>query len=280
MSEFWEYFLLDGQFPDSEEFSDFIRFLYALGMYQVKHKFNCLIYLEENNDSLFFTMDNIILLKQEVVEKLIGKNYSQAVYKIWGNKISFQFLKQNSLVVEKESLQLEEETKIEEVTKDNISKVEVIKQEEIIIQTYEFMDSEDIAELESLTSELESLIVLLGGANMADHEIVIMVKYIRKFSNILAMYNETYVISSALKILSDDIENNIENFREKAKDIGTLCESFNRDLQIWVEKLFFDGAPSIDFLDSSILSNTAMISSFIKDTEEEKEEVLDDIFDF
>ncbi len=273
LSEFWEYFLLDGNFPDSEEFSDFIRFLYALGLYQVKHKFQFSIYLEENDNSLFFTMDNILLLKQEVIENLISKNYSQAIYKIWGNRISFQFLKHS------ESNVISNEDKIEDITEEKASKVEVKKETDLVLQTYDFMDSEDIAELESITSELQSLIVLLGGVSMSEDEIVLLAGYIRKFSKRLVMYNETYVIANSLKTLADDIENNIESFQEKAQDIEVLCESFNRDLRLWIEKLFFEGAPSIDFLDSSIISNATMISSFIKESEEE-EEVLDDIFDF
>ncbi len=273
LSEFWEYFLLDGNFPDSEEFSDFIRFLYALGLYQVKHKFQFSIYLEENDNSLFFTMDNILLLKQEVIENLISKNYSKAIYKIWGNRISFQFLKQS------ESNVISNEDEIEDITEEKAQKVEVKKETDLVLQTYDFMDSEDIAELESITSELQSLIVLLGGVSMSEDEIILLAGYIRKFSKRLVMYNETYVIANSLKTLADDIENNIESFQEKAQDIEVLCESFNRDLRLWIEKLFFEGAPSIDFLDSSIISNATMISSFIKESEEE-EEVLDDIFDF
>jgi hypothetical protein len=224
-------------------------------------------------------MDNIILLKQEIIEKLISKNYPQAIYKIWGNKISFQFLKQSeSNIITHEDE--EDNNEIQSISKEQLSKVKVPKEENIVLQTYDFMDSEDIAELESITSELQSLIVLLGGSRMGESDIMLLSGYIRRFSKILTMYNETYAISNSLKVLADDIENNIESFQEKAQDIGILCESFNRDLRLWVEKLFFEGAPSIDFLDSSILSNATMISSFIKESEEEEVEVLDDIFDF
>jgi hypothetical protein len=99
-------------------------------------------------------------------------------------------------------------------------------------------------------------------------------------SIIYFIYSQTYAISSALKQLADDITQNIDRFQEKAADISTLCEAFNRDLILWVQKLFYDGAPSIDFLDSSIISNANMISSFIKEPQEQDVEVLDDIFDF
>ncbi len=276
LGEFWEYFLLDGNFPDSEDFSDFIRFLYALGLYQVKHNFKCSIFLEENDKALFFTMDNIILLKQEVVENLISKNYSHGVYKIWGNKISFEFLKQNDVSVTVE----DEVEEVKEISQEALSKVELEKEEPVVIQTYDFMDSEDIAELELITSDIQSLIALLSNSFIGEDEIILLSSHIRKFSKTLTMYNETYVVSNALKILADDIENNIESFQEKAQDIKSLFEGFNRDLNLWIEKLFFEGAPSIDFLDSSILSNASMISSFIKESEEQEEEVLDDIFDF
>ncbi len=96
----------------------------------------------------------------------------------------------------------------------------------------------------------------------------------------LGIYSQTYAISSALKVLANDILENSDRFQEKATDIGVLCEAFNRDLILWIEKLFYEGAPSIDFLDNSIISNANMISSFIKEPQSQGTEVLDDIFDF
>ena len=291
LSEFWEYFLLESSYADREEFSDMIRLLYGLGSYQIKKNYNFNIFLEENDDDIYITMDNVVLLKAALVEGIVKKNYSNANYKILGNKITFSISKSSE--TKKESSEKEQETetlevqekKIEDkpieavvVTKSVIPKI--TKESEVAIQTYDFMEPEDISELEEITNDLRSLINLVGSSNIQIDEIEQLVYYIQKFATVISIYSQTYAISSALKLLADDITKNIDTFLEKASDISILCEAFNRDLILWIQKLFYDGAPSIDFLDSSIISNANMISSFIKESEEQESEVLDDIFDF
>ena len=291
LSEFWEYFLLDSSYADREEFSDMIRLLYGLGTYQIKKNYNFNIFLEENDDDIYVTMDNVVLLKAALVEGIVKKNYSNANYKILGNKITFSISKSSE--TKKDNYEKSEELltpKVQEKTVEEIPvKVEVVsepviseitKESEVVIQTYDFMEQEDISELEEITNDLRSLINLVGSANIQIDEIEQLVYYIQKFATVISIYSQTYAISSALKQLADDITQNIDRFQEKAADISTLCEAFNRDLILWVQKLFYDGAPSIDFLDSSIISNANMISSFIKEPQEQDVEVLDDIFDF
>jgi len=292
LSEFWEYFLLESSYADREEFSDMIRLLYGLGSYQIKKNYNFNIFLEENDDDIYITMDNVVLLKAALVEGIVKKNYSNANYKILGNKITFAISKsfENKLEVqEKEELPLEdlqvenkiiEEKPIEVAVTNDKAIANIAKESEVSIQTYDFMEPEDIAELEEITNDLRSLINLVGSSNIEIDEIEQLVYYIQRFATVISIYSQTYAISSALKQLADDITKNIDTFLEKASDISILCETFNRDLILWIQKLFYDGAPSIDFLDSSIISNANMISSFIKESEEQETEVLDDIFDF
>jgi len=292
LSEFWEYFLLDSSYADREEFPDMIRLLYGLGSYQIKKNYNFNIFLEESDNDIYITMDNVVLLKAALVEGIVKKNYSNANYKILGNKITFAISKsfESKLDIEEKEEVLHEdvyeenheiiEEKPTEVTVTNDNAIaNIIKESEVTIQTYDFMEPEDIAELEEITNDLRSLINLVGSSNIEIDEIEQLVYYIQRFATVISIYSQTYAISSALKQLADDITQNIDTFLEKAADVSILCEAFNRDLILWIQKLFYDGAPSIDFLDNSIISNANMISSFIKESQEQ-EEVLDDIFDF
>ncbi len=292
LSEFWEYFLLESTYADREEFSDMIRLLYGLGNYQLKKSFNFNIFLEESDDKVYITMDNVVLLGASLVAGIVKKNYSNADYKIVGNKISFALEKVSQIITEIKDIEeevdtsLDQEQKIEDesvtsvATSDLAVTAPVIQESAVVIQTYNFMDEDDLSEIEEIASEMRSLISLVGTAAIEDEDIELLSFHIQKFATVIALYTQTYAISSALKQLSEDILQNIEEFKLQAKDISMLCEAFNRDLLLWINKLFYEGAPSIDFLDSSIISNANMITSFIKKPEMAEEEVFDDIFDF
>ncbi len=270
LSEFWEYFLLDSSYADKEEFSDLIRLLYGLGSYQIKKNYNFNIFLEENNDNVYITMDNIVLLQTPLVEEMVKRNYSNADYKILGNKITFAIEKKPKNKVTQENITAEV----------NAAEVKVKKESTVELQTYDFMEQDDITEIREIVSEMQSLIMLVGSSNIGENDIGQLSHYIQRFGTVISIYSQTYAISSALKVLANDILENSDRFQEKATDIGVLCEAFNRDLILWIEKLFYEGAPSIDFLDNSIISNANMISSFIKEPQTQEVEVLDDIFDF
>ncbi|HIP60449.1 MAG TPA: response regulator [Campylobacterales bacterium] len=283
LSEFWEYFLLDSTYADREEFADMIRLLYGLGNYQLKKNYNFSIFLEESDDNVYITMDNVVLLTPSLVEGIVKKNYSNGDYKIMGNKISFSIGKVCEVSVPIQKEEKIEEVKVEEVKsviESTPAPVAVVKEAEVVIQTYDFMDVEDISEIEEIAGEMRSLISLVGSASIEDDDIELLSFHIQKFATVLSVYTQTYSISSAMKQLSSDIIENMAQFKAQAKDISMLCEAFNRDLFLWINKLFYEGAPSIDFLDSSIISNANMITSFIKEPEEVAEETFDDIFDF
>ncbi len=291
LSEFWEYFLLDSTYAEREEFADMIRLLYGLGNYQLKKNYNFNIYLEESDDSVYITMDNVVLLTSSLVEGIVKKNYSNADYKIMGNKVSFAIEKVCEIIAEVKEVKeevstppVEEQKSYVEVVEDVVPSEPVVapiaKESEVVIQTYDFMDTDDLSEIEEIAGEMRSLISLVGTAAIEDEDIEQLSFHIQKFGTVIALYTQTYAISSAMKQLSADILQNMEQFKAQAKDISMLCEAFNRDLFLWINKLFYEGAPSIDFLDSSIISNANMITSFIKEPEEVEEEAFDDIFDF
>jgi len=279
LSEFWDYYLLEDT-KYSDKLTDLVRVIYGLGLLQIKLKFNFEITIEESDNSIFFTMNNIKLLNSELVERIISKNYLSGDYKVSGDKVTFEFKKVIKEVVVTKNVEQEEEVVVKESVSEDPSNIEVVKTEEEL-QIFDFLDRDDIEELERFANELNSLMMLIGSSELQDEEVLQISSYIASFSRVLTTYNETYNISDALAKLSEDIEANIETFQEKSKDIALLCQAFNRDLLLWIQKLFYDGAPSVDFLDSSIISNANMISNFIVPaSNDEPVEQLDDIFDF
>lgn len=270
LSEFWDYYLLDDS-KYTDRLTDLVRVIYGLGLLQIKLKYNFEIVVEESNNSIYFTMSNIKLLNPILVNKIISKNYNVGEYKILDDKLTFKFIK-STIVEEKQNI-------VQDSRVENIEDVAVEKSNQEI-QIFNFIEGEDIEELESIANELNSLIMLIGSSSLNIEEVLQISSYIHSFARILATYRDTFEIANAISSLASNIESNTEIFRERSKEIALLCQAFNRDLLLWIRKLFYEGAPSIDFLDSSIISNANMISNFIVPQDSNAVDALDDIFDF
>ncbi len=292
LAEFWEYYLIESS-KFSEEISDLVRIIYGIGVWQLKLKYKFQILVEESEDSVYFTMTNMKLLDGATIENIIKKNYPRAVYKIQDDKITFVLGKSIKQEAEatvgvaapavgikaepKPQAQAASQATIEQsaATDDDVFE---LKDSELMV--YDFMDLEDLEELDTIAADLNSLMLLVGSSKLEIFEIKEICDYIEKFGKILRNYNETYDLSFALTTLSTDIMENAAVFIERSKDISSLCIAFNNDLLMWLRKVFREGAPSIDFLDKSIISNSSMISNFIKPQSAQSAENLDDIFDF
>ncbi len=278
LSEFWDYYLINCR-DGSDDMSDLVRTIYGIGLLQLKFKYSFNVYVEENAENFYFTANNMNLLDKngltKLVQKIITNNYKNSNYKIADDKISFA-LNKNSEISAKN---IEIDTKIlhKEV---ETTKTPVISKKEEVYEIYHFLDPADLEDLENFANELNSMMLLVGSSKLEMHEVLLIAQYIYKFGSILTAYSETFAISSALKTLADDIQNNSQTFIEKSKDIGELCRAFNGDLLMWIRKLFYEGAPAINFLDNSIIANATMISSFIKPQEDIIVGDLDNIFDF
>jgi hypothetical protein len=81
-------------------------------------------------------------------------------------------------------------------------------------------------------------------------------------------YIQTNTLGSAIHDLTSIIKKDEEVFIIMASQMSTLCSSFNNDLILWFRSIFYEGAPSIDFMDASIFSNIQMIQSFLEPVDE------------
>ena len=282
LSEFWEAMLMRLDFQRHiDNLSDFVRFIFRLGSLQLQHKFQFHIYIEEDVDHFFFTLDNIQLLGCDKINTIIGKYFSESIYMCKGNHLSFLLQK----------APLEEITLEEEVIKENPVALQTPPERanavtefltstpEEELRTYDILDADELEDFETYLLRLRSLILLMENSSIETSDIDELCHSFDEMASILSISNDTYVLSSSLRELSDAIANNQEYFKEHSMQLFDFVNAFMNDLIFWKTKIFYDGAPSVDFLNDSITTNVNMLNALLQ-PEAETTEDLGDIFDF
>ncbi|MDF1881112.1 hypothetical protein JHD50_07310 [Sulfurimonas sp. MAG313] len=148
-------------------------------------------------------------------------------------------------------------------------------------EVYHYMEADDLEDVKELLGELTSVMLILGSSEIDPSEVGQIAQYLKALSRSLGSYTESYAISVALSSLSDGINENSQRFQEIAKDLSSLSSAFVSDLQSWFNMTFYEGAPSLNFMDDTIVANTQTICAMLHaDDSDASEEDMDDIFDF
>jgi len=287
LSEFWEALLIRLEFQRHIDYlSDFVRFIYRIGTLQLSQKFQFKIVIEEDMDYFFFTLDNIQLIGCEKIDALIEKYYSEGVYKCKGNLLSFSLSKVKEEVspiltseVEKK-IEADQKVKTEqEAQAPKDIEILISKDEELF--TFDILESDELEDFEDHLHKLRSILLLMQNSELEAEDMNALCHSLSETASILSMPNDTYVISNALRELSDAIHTNQGHFLEHARELYDFVNAFMNDLIFWKTKIFYEGAPSVDFLNDSITSNANMLRALLEpDKSDETQEGLDDIFDF
>ena len=292
LSEFWEAILMRLEFQRHiDNVSDFVRFIYRVGTLQLQHKFLFHIIVEEDGDNFFFTLDNIRLVGCEQIQSLVEKYYPEAIYVCKDNSLTFML--QKTFDEEKNFASVSAEK--EEVTSEKVAisspdvetKVQVDptsfeskKDEELM--TFEILEPDEIDDFERYLLKLRSLILLMENGSIESSDIEELCHAFKEMASILSISNDTYVLSNALHGLSASITQNQEHFQESSNQLFDFVNAFVNDLIFWKTKIFYDGAPSVDFLNDSITTNSNMLTALLQPESEAdaSSEDMDDIFDF
>lgn len=279
LAEFWEFFLLNAKVK-SNYLSDVIRAIFSIVEKQIPLSKNAMVYIEESEKKQYFTLVNIDVLPIKVVELLLHKNGVKEGYIISNGKISFELLK------EKQYEQIEEPmtpiavtklTMIAPVEEEIASPVNFKSQK---LEVFDYMETEDLYDLEEYAGKLNSLMLMVGSGDVSEDEIQEVYTYLEKIGSILATYSEVYVISKALTELSTDLSTHIDIFKQNSEALGPMCKAFSNDMSNWIEQSFHTGAPSVGFMNDTIVVNCQTIASMLKMDEAPSDEDFDDIFDF
>jgi len=285
ISEFWEFFLLNITLK-YDGLSDIVRTLFSIADAQLRFSIESGIYIEESDEKQYFTIINIKKLPSKVLELILNKNPITSEYRIMDNKISFELKKICSIETSdldtfNESSQL---SKIVEVSSnDNEIKQTImplnIQSKELVV--FDYMDSDDLIDLEEYAGLLSSLMLIAGTGDITKEEVQEIYTYLEKISSVLNTYSEIYPISKALSLLSNDMSKYIEVFIQNSEALGPMCNAFSNDMSSWIKMSFYTGAPSIEFMNDTIVVNCQTISSMLKINDEPVAcDDLDDIFDF
>ncbi len=281
LSEFWEYFLLDVRPLNVDGLSDVIRLVYALGDAIIKHTEKPWIIVEEDNKAIYFTLNKVDIIGEMVVKLIMKKNSEVNEFKTNGEKISFRLEKVITPLIQEETpLFMDQEVQV-------VADTEIQKNVEIEVtntqayKVFDYMDSDDLLDMNEHLGDLSSLMLMLGSSRIEEDDIRQIAALLDALGRRMTVYTQSYPIGNSLSNLSAEIFAHIEHFKEIEEELSTMSGAFIADLQTWAKMTFETGAPSVDFMNDTIVANTQTFIAMLKDDETTvNESDMDDIFDF
>jgi hypothetical protein len=286
LTEFWINFLSGGNDASNELLCDTIGKIFSIGSILLKINIQFVIFCEENDKNYYFTLSKTKNINKTVIEETIKKGNFHGSYLLSDDRLSFCCEKSKTAKVAHISQQ--EEPKAVEQRSEAPSSVpaqlnvnpaipiEVTQVEDL--QIFSFIDEQDFMDLEDYIKELDSILMMMQSSTLENGDVESISYKIAKIASILSSYNETFELGSSLKSLAYDINENKEAFITSCSRLTSMFFSFTKDLLDWFHKLFKTGAPSLSFMDATIIANISMIASTIKPQEATQSADLDDIF--
>jgi hypothetical protein len=150
------------------------------------------------------------------------------------------------------------------------------------LQTFNYMDEEDLDDIKENLTRLNTLLLIVGSGDIRPDEVDEIAFYLERIGKSASIYSESYDIARALNMFSYAIKENRQTFIDKSSLLGSFCKTFGLDLTNWLQAIFYEGAPSVNFMDDTIISNAHMLSEMLSAADEPANDSMDmdDIFDF
>jgi len=295
LAEFWEYYLLDPE-NGCELLSDTVRTMYAFGSIALKIGIETQVIVEDNETNTYFTMNGFDKIDSKIVKLVLMKTPGLTEYKIENDRFSVAIAKEQYSQKKVQEPMVLKTTPVVTTSSapapvaepvpaaaaqiDPLS-VEITKSASEL-HIFNYMDPDDLEEVKEFIAKLESLLLLVGSGDIHSQEVEEIAAYLEKIGRMLKVYSDAYRIGTALDVLSNDIRGHNDDFIAKSGSLGTMCSAFSRDMMTWVRMIFEEGAPSVNYMDDTIISNAQMIGAVLKMDEQQPADDggLDDIFDF
>ena len=286
LSEFWEYYLLSTDIK-SDGLSDLVRTVFAIAEVQRRLHIKSDIFVEDSEDKKYFTLSNIDDVPSKIITLTLKKNNFLGTWKMENGKISFalDIVYSDTQQIVHESIQaisiVTPSSVVTSVASPTPLATSSAIKSSVALEVFDYIDPEDLFDLEEYTAKLSSIMLLVGGGGVAEDEVVDIYTYLDKIGSVLSTYTEVYPISKALSTLSLDMSSHMQEFIDNSEALGPMCKAFSNDMTSWIEKSFHSGAPSADFMNDTIAVNCQTIGSMLKmDEAPDSSEDFDDIFDF
>lgn len=304
LAEFWEYYLLETQntrtFSDackrcnvgkiilnshqaSPSLSDAVRVIYDIAVLALNINIKPHIWIEESDKNIYFTIVGINQINPERIRRILNKISELNSYKFENSKVTVVTPREEIKIckIEEPIFTIPEPSTIPE-TISPPPIIEMPTQTTHKNQVYYYMDEEDLDDIKDNLSRLNTLLLVVGSSDIRADEVDEIAHYLERIAKKASIYPESYSIARALGELSYTIKNNLQIFIDKSSSLGSFCKTFGLDLTNWLQMVFYDGAPSVNFMDSTIISNAEMLGSMLTTTESAHNDSIDmdDIFDF
>ncbi len=270
LSIFFSYFENFDDF-DKSKLKNAIELIYALASIQLIKNTDAKVVFQQSSTHYYLTLKQLFSFSVKSLESVLIKRGLEHNYIIDNKQMRFVFKKTSSI------------SKNNNISKELKSSKDInsVKLENYTI--YDFLDYDELDELEESLGDINLTLETMGENGIESDDVKILGKNLKHIGRILSRNNESFEIGLNVCSLGDTFIDNNEFIPSISKDIYDLCLAFNNDLRVWSKKLFFEGAPSLHFLDASIISSTTLIQNVIQTTnneDDQKIENLDDIFDF
>lgn len=312
LAEFWEYYLLEPQetrtltdacrrcnvgksilniHQASTRLSDTVRAIYDIAILALKINLTPHIWIEESDKNIYFTIEGLSLVNPDMILAILNKipefgaykfdHYKVTVFAPREKKESCKIeLPTTSIIPETTHISIEtqkEETTIISSTTD-FTPVESI----VELQTFNYMDEEDLDDIKENLTRLNTLLLIVGSGDIRPDEVDEIAFFLERIGKSASIYSESYDIARALNLFSYAITANRQTFIDKSSLLGSFCKTFGLDLTNWLQAIFYEGAPSVNFMDDTIISNAQMLSEMLSAADEPANDSMDmdDIFDF
>ncbi|MEY4505240.1 MAG: hypothetical protein RL154_1537, partial [Pseudomonadota bacterium] len=201
-------------------------------------------------------------------------------YQIKGNKLTIQvYILKHGAVCELASSATNQTEEVQQIAQTPVA---IQDDQHIEFHVFDFIEAEDFIELRDYISDMESTLATLQYSALSHGDVTYLAETINKISIILSSYNETFNVAITLRSLAFDIKDNVESFIAKSKALSSIFINFSLDLKDWQNSLFVSGAPSINFMDDTLMANASSIANLIKPiaNNSSEDDDLDDIFSF
>lgn len=309
LAEFWEFYLLETQetrtltdacrrcnvgksilntHQASTRLSDTVRAIYDISIQALNINVTPHIWIEESDKNIYFTIEGLSQINPDRIRTILNKIPELNTYIFDHYKVTI-LTPREKVDLCKVEIPSDPKKSTETIIMTETAKSEI--QSQVVAETYVepvvenqifyYMDEEDLEDIKENLSRLNTLLLMVGSGDIRYDEVEEIAYYLDRIGKSASIYSESYPIARSLGELSSTINNNVQTFIDKSSSLGLFCKTFGLDLTNWLQMIFYDGAPSVNFMDDTIISNAQMVGSMLCVNVSPSESIdMDDIFDF
>lgn len=277
LAEFWEFFLTDDH-KASSELSDCVRIIYALSLSMLKHQSQFTIYMEENKEHLYLTINGIRAIGEKVIRNILQRHFREGRFVMEGDKLSFM-LDVEMPVPSAEVLQQEKEEPDSNLNEEEIAILRKSHQREKI-NAHEYVQNTPVSlvgkleELEYFEDQIDRVILDFEKLGQVEQLYLLgnmFVDYASLIDELDGFRHLSYAIESFAKILQGMDEGALNE--EKSKKLIIFLSGILEDLCSWRKTIFINqDAEDIHYMDSSMLNSCLQVEMALEDKKEDEDD--------